>query len=367
MRILTMMLLLLPIGSMAADVSPLAVGAQAPDFSLPGIDGRNYSLKDFQSDVLVVIFTANHCPTAQAYEDRIIQFVEKYKSISVVAISPNAPGAVALEELGYTDLGDTFAEMKIRVREKKFNFPYLYDGDAQETAKSYGPQATPHVFIFDKARRLQYQGRFDDTENPYQAPRSRDAENAVEALLAGKPVPVQQTKVFGCSLKWAEKAEWVAKLNADWEVKPVAVQSVDLAAVRELVKNNSEKLMLLNVWATWCGPCVAEFPDLIKIHRMYQNRGFELVTLSADKPGTNAKVAGFLQDRHAAVRNYHITTDDSYALIEAVDPQWPGALPFTLLVAPGGKVLYRHTGIIDLLEVKQAVIQQIGRYFADDK
>ena len=202
-----MLLLILPIAGMAVDVQPLAIGAQAPDFSLPGIDGKNYSLKDFQSDVLVIIFTATHCPTAQAYEERIVQFVEKYKTVSVVAIAPNAPGAVALEEMGYTDLGDTFEEMKIRAHEKKSNFPYLYDGDTQETVKAYGAQATPHVFIFDKARRLQYQGRFDDTENPYLTPQSRDAENAVNALLAGKPVPVQQTKVFGCSIKWAEKAK----------------------------------------------------------------------------------------------------------------------------------------------------------------
>jgi thiol-disulfide isomerase/thioredoxin len=363
---LTMLLLILPIKSMAVDVQPLAIGAQAPDFSLPGIDGKNYSLKDFPSDVLVIVFTATHCPTAQAYEERLIKFVDKYKTVSVVAIAPNAPGAVALEEMGYTDLGDTFEEMKIRAHEKKFNFPYLYDGDTQETVKAYGAQATPHVFIFDKARRLQYQGRFDDTENPYLTPKSCDAENAVNALLAGEPVPVQQTKVFGCSIKWAEKAEWVAKLNADWEAKPVTVQPIDLAAIRELVKNSSENLLLINVWATWCGPCVIEFPDLIKIHRMYQNRHFELVTLSADKPGA-AQVAKFLQERHAAVRNYHTTTDNSYALIEAVDPQWSGALPYTLLVAPGGKILYRHTGIIDPLEIKQAIVQQIGRYFADDK
>lgn len=367
MRFFIIVLLVLCAKISAAEVQPLAIGAQAPDFKLKGIDGKTYTLKSFKSDVLVVIFSANHCPTAQAYEERIMRLVESYPAVSVVMISPNAPNAVALEELGYTDLGDSFEEMKIRARQKNFNFPYLYDGDQQSAAKAYGPQATPHLFIFDKARKLRYQGRFDDTENPYETPRSHDAVNAVEALLAGKSVPVEQTKVFGCSIKWAEKAAWVARLDAEWAALPVEVQSVDLAGVRELIKNDSDKLVLLNVWATWCGPCVVEFPDLVKIHRMYKNRRFELVTLSADKPNQRAQVLKFLQERNAAVRNLHADTDDIYALIEVVDPQWGGAIPHTLLIAPGGEVLYRHTGLIEPLEVKQAIIRQIGRYFADDK
>ena len=143
------------------------MGESAPGFELPGIDGRTYRLSDFAaSPVLMVIFTCNHCPTAQAYEPRIVQLHADYKDrgVALVAISPNDPQAVRLDELGYSDLGDSFDEMKIRAAQRGFQFPYLYDGETQAVSAAYGVLATPHVFIFDADRKLRYQGRIDDSE-----------------------------------------------------------------------------------------------------------------------------------------------------------------------------------------------------------
>ena len=116
---------------MAEDPVTIAIGTNAPDFKLPGTDGKIYSLASFaKAKILLIVFTCNHCPTAQAYEDRIIQLTNDYKSkaVQVVAISPNDPKAIRLDELGYSDMSDTFNEMKIRHKQKKYNFPYLYDG-----------------------------------------------------------------------------------------------------------------------------------------------------------------------------------------------------------------------------------------------
>src|SRR5215471_4654717 len=190
----------------------LEIGARAPDVKLKGVDDKMYSLASFKdANILVVVFTCNHCPTAQAYEDRIIQLTKDYspKGVKVVAIMPNNPNAIRLDELGYTDMSDSFEEMKIRAKERHFNFPYLYDGDTQATANAYGPVATPHVFIFDKERKLRYEGRVDDVEKPTGTPKNFDTRNAIEALLSNKEVPVTTTKVFGCSIKWAEKEEWI--------------------------------------------------------------------------------------------------------------------------------------------------------------
>ena len=113
-------------------LTTLPIGAEAPDFQLPGVDGKTYTLHDFdQAKVLVVIFTCNHCPTAQAYEKRIADLHADFKDkgVAVVAISPNNPAAVRLDELGYTDLGDSFEEMKIRAKDHKYTYPYLYDGE----------------------------------------------------------------------------------------------------------------------------------------------------------------------------------------------------------------------------------------------
>ena len=141
----------------AEQVKTLELGAWSPDFSLPGVDGKTYSLQDFSnSKILCVIFTCNHCPTAQAYEGRIIQLYKDFhdKGVAVMAINPNSPQAVRLDELRYSDLSDSFDEMKIRAKEREFEFPYLYDGDKQITAHEYGVLATPHVFIFDGQRKL---------------------------------------------------------------------------------------------------------------------------------------------------------------------------------------------------------------------
>src|SRR5262249_42580953 len=115
----------------------LPIGSAAPDFNLPGVDGRDYGLQNFaDAPILIVIFTCNHCPTAQAYEDRIIKLHADYrdKGVALVAISPNDPRAVRLDELGYTDLSDSMDEMKVRAKDKGFKFPYLHDGETQKTS-----------------------------------------------------------------------------------------------------------------------------------------------------------------------------------------------------------------------------------------
>src|SRR5208337_2939146 len=187
----------------------LAIGSAAPDFCLLGVDGKTHCLKDYAaSKILMIAFICDHCPTSQLYETRIKQITADYKDrgVAVVAIEPNNPNAVRLDEMGYTDVGDSFEEMKIRAEYRHFNFPYLYDGADQKISNLYGPTATPHVFIFDAERKLRYEGRVDD--NPREAlVTQRDARLALDALLAGKPVPVAKTPAVGCSTKWMYKEE----------------------------------------------------------------------------------------------------------------------------------------------------------------
>lgn len=346
----------------------LAIGDKAPDFHLSGVDGKTYSLNSFKNaSILVVIFTCNHCPTAQAYEDRIIQLTNDYsnKGVAVVAIMPNDPHAIRLDELGYTDLGDSFTEMKIRAKQKNFNFPYLYDGNSQTTTTAYGPAATPHVFIFDQNRNLCYSGRIDDVENPKKNPHIQDTRNALINLLNHKKPDVATTKVFGCSIKWSEKEDWQQKAQDEWAKEPVKIDTIGEAGLKEMLQNKSDKLRLINVWATWCGPCITEFPEFVTINRMYRRRDFEVITISADDPAKKEKALKFLKQAQAASTNYIFNKDDQYKLIEAIDPKWQGALPYTLLVEPGGKIVYTHQGIIDPAEIKKIIVDNsfIGRYY----
>lgn len=350
------------------DPETLEIGNQAPDFSLMGIDGRRYSLGSFEdSRVLVVVFSCNHCPTAQAYEDRLIAISKDYrpKGVSMVMISPNAVNALNYSELGYSDLGDSFEEMKIRAAEKGFPFPYLYDGEEQKAALAYGPVATPHCFVFDRNRILKYAGRVDGSEKPGSA-KGEDLRKAIDEVLAGVPVKTPVTKVFGCSIKWSWKDEYTQKLYRQWAELPVTLEEIDTDGIRELVKNSSSgKLRLINVWATWCGPCIIEFPDLVIIDRMYRGRAFEFITISADKQAKKGDALKFLRNQQASNRNYIFKSDDIYELIEAVDPDWQGGLPFTMLIEPGGNIIYKKQDTIDPYRMKKLIVDNryIGRYY----
>ena len=356
------------VGLGADVVKTLDLGAAAPDFCLPGVDGKPYCLRDFaDADVLVLVFTCNHCPTAQAYEGRIKQLATDYqdKGVAVVAISPNDPLAVRLDELGYTDVGDSFEDMKIRAKDNKFCFPYLYDGEDQKVSRAYGPVATPHVFVFDKNRRLRYTGRIDDSAKPDHVT-THDTRTAIDAILANRPVPVEKTRTFGCSIKWSNKRESARQSLERWNQETATLESIDAKGVRELAANKSgrsKKLRLINVWALWCGPCCEEFSELIIVHRMYRKRDFEVITICADTPERANQALKFLNEQHASCRNVHFEGKNEYELAEALDPKWQGALPYTLLVAPGGKILYRKQDEFDPLEVRKAIVDHLGRVY----
>jgi peroxiredoxin len=346
----------------AEDEHPtLAIGSPAPDFSLPGIDGKTRTLSEYKnSQLLAIVFTCNHCPTAQLYETRIKKLVDDFqsKSVAFVAIQPNDPQAIRLSELGYTDVSDSFDDMKIRAEFRHFNFPYLNDGDTQSVSRAYGPKATPHIFIFDKDRKLRYEGRVDDSQRASLV-KSQDARNALAALLAGKPVPVAHTPAFGCSTKWKSKIDSQLDELKKAQAEPVTVQMATADDLKKLRTNPTGKVLLVNFWATWCGPCLTEFPDLENTFRMFRRRDFDLVTVSTNLPDEKAGVMKLLQAQHASNRNLQFATEDTYGLQAAFDPHWEAGVPYTMVIAPGGKVLYQKQGEVDILEVRRAILANL--------
>lgn len=362
-------------------VQTLEPGAAAPAFDLPGVDGANHTLADYDdADILAVLFTCNHCPSAQGAESRVKKLVDDYRdqSFQLVAISPNAPQAVRLNELGYAVYGDSLDEMKKHATEQGFNFPYLYDGETQSVSKAYGVTATPHIFIFDRDRRLQYVGRVDDSRYGDPATiKTHDARDAIEALLAGRQVAQSRTRAHGCSTKWADKAKDVLAYNEAFEKKPVTLERIDVDGVKALARNKTDKLRLVNVWATWCGPCVAEMPDLVAVGRQFETRGFDLVTISVDAPARFDAAQTMLRRFHAAMprlteisvreegraTNNYLFEGSTDELAEALDPAWPGSIPYTVLLAPGGDILYQHTGAVDPDELRRVIVKRLGRFY----
>jgi len=343
----------------AQDTHPiLPIGSPAPDFSLPGVDGKIHKLSDYSSSkILVIVFTCDHCPTAQLYETRIERLAADYRDrgVALLAIQPNNPAAIRLDELGYTDVSDSFDDMKIRAAYRHFDFPYLYDGDTQTVARAYGPQATPHVFIFDKERKLRYEGRVDNSQRESLV-KTQNARDAIDALLAGRPVAVTHTGVFGCSTKWISKeAGRVAEMKKI-EAEPITVNLASDADLKKLRSNPTGKVLLVNFWATWCGGCVHELPDLETTWRMYRLRDYDFVTVSANMPDEEPGVLKYLNKLHGSSRNLLFGSTDTDEMQHAFSSSWEGSLPYSMLLSPDGKVLYEHQGEVDILKLRRVIL-----------
>jgi peroxiredoxin len=174
----------------------LALGTPAPPFSgLEGVDGERYGLGDFEdAKALVIVFTCNHCPVAEAYEDRLVAIDRDYrpKGVRIVAINPNDAEQYP---------GDSLEAMKERAAAKGFGFPYVRDA-TQEVAKAYQAACTPDPFVFDGALELVYNGRIDDSWKDPSAVTTRDLRRVLDAVLAGEPIGFEPTPAMGCAIKW---------------------------------------------------------------------------------------------------------------------------------------------------------------------
>lgn len=179
-----------------ADKITMKTGTPAPDFkNLPGVDGKKYALSDFSAaSALVVVFSCNHCPYVQAYEDRMITLQNEFKDKGVRFVAINANDAT-----NYPD--DSFENMVVRARQKKFNFAYLRDED-QSVAKAYGATHTPHLFVFDKDRKLAYTGKIDDNWQEPTKVQHTYLKNALSSLVQGKKPAEAETFAIGCTIKW---------------------------------------------------------------------------------------------------------------------------------------------------------------------
>ena len=173
----------------------LSPGDPAPSFSLPGVDGKTHSLTDFAgSRFLLVVFWCNHCPYVQAWESRMVDIGREYgpKGVATVLINSN-------DDRAYPD--DRFEAMVRRANEHQYPFPYLRDA-SQSVGHAYGALVTPHPMLFGPDRKLLFQGRIDDNPDHPDQVKTRYLRSALDAALAGRPIPQTQVPVLGCSVKW---------------------------------------------------------------------------------------------------------------------------------------------------------------------
>ena len=347
-----------PGGGLGRSYRRYLVNEMREDFSLPGTDGEVHRLADYAaSEVLVVVFTCNHCPIAQMYEDRIKTLAADYgnKSVAVVAIQPNDPSAIRVDELDSSDMSDSLDEMKTRAAYRHLDYPYLYDGETQSVAEAYGPKATPHVFVFDRQRKLRYEGRMDNSYRK-ELVKTSDARNAIDAVLGGRDVLVTHTGVFGCSTKWKSKQASRIEALRKIEAEPVSLELASIDDLKKLRANPTGKLLLLSFWATWCGPCIHEFPELQTTFRMYRGRDFDLVPVAVNMPDEKESVLSVLRKQHASTRNLLFGSQDTTALQTAFNEKWESGVPYTVLISPEGKIVYEKEGEIDMLALRRIIL-----------
>jgi peroxiredoxin len=346
----------------------LPIGSPAPDFSLKGIDDKTHTLGEYsKAKVLAIVFESDHCPVSENYETRIKAIYNDYKDkgVTLVAINPNNPSAVRLNELGYTDLTDSFDDMKLRVANRHMAWPFLYDGETQALATKFGASATPHIFIFDQDRKLRYEGRIDDNQTQSLV-KSHDARNAIDALLAGQEVAVTHTPAFGCSTKWLSKSGDVEAEMTRIKAEPVKLDTASADDLKKLRANGTGKIVVVNFWSTQCKDCAATMHDLETTYRMYRLRDFNFVTVSTDSPDQKDQVMKELQAQYASGPNMQVDTKDLKVVQAAFGAKWNAGESFTMVLAPDGKVLYERRGRFDVPEMRRAILANMpdGRAYA---
>jgi len=366
--------------SQTATTAPPAIGGAAPDFTLKDLDNKTHSLKDHRGQTAVIVFISTECPFSNAYTDRLRAIAGDYASKNVALIGINSNPA------------ESPAQIREHARENKLDFAILKD-EGSRTADAYGATRTPEVFVVDAAGVLRYSGRIDNSKDTARVNRN-DLREALDEMIAGKPVSVAKTKSFGCPIKMLRKNNAVSggeqpgveetsftrsndplrfassfvpqkKPAAKTAVtkkpaaktaaakKPAAKAAPTVALLKPADFNKFKhaangKVLVINFWATWCGPCVVEFPEFVALDKQYRDQGVKIVGISADDiPDIKPKVIPFVKQQKAMFDILVQDTEDPQEMIDVVHKDWQGILPATFVYDKQGNLIYKRFGIID--------------------
>ncbi len=354
---LLLAVLLLSASFTFAQPTKLSIGQAVPDFALKDLNGKMYGLQNYRGQNLVVGFIGVKCSIANAYNVRISSISADYhdKGFAFLAINSNVNEPVRL--------------VKQHAEKYKFSFPVLKD-ENNVVADLYGASVTPEIYVIDKAGVLRYHGRVDGSSDIARVER-HDLRVTLDELSANQPISKPELKSFGCEIKRTFINQDLAQAKSAKKItakKPVPQTAVKTPAAKPATENADDpkvvllkpadfpqlktesegKVLLINFWATWCAPCVAEFPEFVKIDQEYKARGVRMVSISTDD-ATDLKtlVVPFLKKQNATFDSFLADTDDPQQLLDLIDKSWSGALPATFVLDKTGKLIFSKYGIID--------------------
>jgi len=337
----------------------LNIGAAAPDFELNDLTGQPHALKSYRDKLTVIAFISARCPISNAYKDRIRAIADEYAKRGVEFIGINSSADEPVEEV------------RSYAKQNKLDFTILKD-EGNVVADAYSAERTPKVYVVDGDGVLRYQGRIDNSQNP-RLVKSSNLRAALDELLAGKPVTTASTQAMGCLIKRVQDlaqnktAKPVAGKSAKpapaKAAKPAAASSgmpkvvpLKPAAYAEMIKQSAGKVVVVNFWATWCGPCVAEFPEFVKLYEAYSEKGVRLVHITADDMGDlTTQVIPFLKEQKSRADQFIQDTEDPQEMIDAVYKDWQGVLPATFVYDKQGNLVFHRFGIIDREQITEII------------
>ena len=336
--------------------------AEMPQFKLRGVDGSVFdSALGIGSPLLAVVFLSNHCPASQMFQGELIMLANEYRSkgFRLIAISPNDPEAIPPDELAYSDLGDSLPEMKIRAKELKYPFPFLYDGETQQTAKMFGVKVTPHVYLFDKNRKLRYSGRIGDPKNPRVQER-QELRQALKALVNGDEPPIVRGRAFGSSIKWAKNREFVIKMHERYSRETVLLREVDKRTLEFIRRNKAAWPKMIYVWSISDKTKREDLLQLSAIHKIYRKRGLEWITVCIENNTQKEDVYKLLKETQSSGRNFMAHGSDISPLADLRAEKGNRITPYIALVEPGGAISHRSTDGLLPLELKRYILSTLA-------
>src|SRR5215468_5841877 len=314
-----------------------ATGKPAPDFTLADLNGKTHALKDYRGKTVVISFISARCPISNAYKERIRAVADEYSKRDVAFLGVNSNADESVEE------------MRAYAAKNNLDFTILKDV-GNVVADAYAAERTPKIYLVDGEGVLRYQGRIDNSQNPRLVKRD-DLREALNEMLSGKPVSVAETKALGCLIKRVQDAKAIPAMSpaktaaAQAEPKVGTLKPADFPKFKDSAKG---KVLVLNFWATWCGPCVAEFPELVALDAKYRDKGMKLVGITADDAeDVQPKVIPFIKKHHVKFDIVRQDTDDPEEMMNQITKDWNGVIPATFVYDKQGNLTYSVFGILD--------------------
>jgi peroxiredoxin len=337
-------------GNIPGQARSVPIGSLAPNFTLTDLAGRRHSREDYRGKHLILTFISARCPISKAYHERLRAIASDYGlRPDTVLLGINASADESIDEI------------RLDAERNSLAFPILRDPQG-EVADAFGAQRTPDVYVIDAEGRLRYRGRIDSAHRPRRDMR-HDLREALSELLAGNAITTPETMAMGCPIVRVGDKSSVSNGQQPKPASPPPGTQVRLLKPQDywkMVGSTPGKVVVVNFWATWCGPCVAELPELIRISETLKSQGVRFVGVSADEQvDLESTVVPFLAARKVPYEQFLQQTDDPQEMIDVVDKDWPGTLPATFIYNKKGKLAFHRLGIIDretlITEIEKAL------------